>query len=74
MSYSRNVLIVLLTGVFMLGNWMLDVGSIAYFSGYGWLANGFWIFPASMAMHLGWYVALAAFFGMALIALKKEGE
>lgn len=66
--------LIILTALFFLGNWLLDVGHVVYFIGRpnAVLTNGFWNFSALQTYHAGWYLSIACFLIVIYIAFKES--
>jgi len=72
----KEALLVFSAFIFLIFNWLWDVGNNALSCG-GWLGNGLWWARASFVMHIAWYglVGLALWwFVLALIAAGKKGD
>jgi len=69
-----KIRLIILFGLFIVANWILDVGHNAYFAG-GYdaiIVNGFWSFNALTAYHLAWYISVAVCFVIVYYARTLE--
>lgn len=69
--------LIILTILFMLGNWLWDVGNNSHIFSLvlgtpGYLSNGFWNYSAIDLFHLSWYISMGTFFVLLFYARSLE--
>ena len=64
--------LVLLSGLFLVSNWLWDIAHVSYYGGHGFLGNGFWVVEAITVYHFAWYFSIFCFFVLAWEYKKLE--